>query len=218
MNAPRICAVITNADPGSIQKAVPLADLFEVRIDMIGQGWQNVARSLKKPWCATNRLKSEGGFWEESEEKRHDELVKALRMGASMVDIELASPDLDEMVPIIKKKAKCLISHHDMRRTPPRTELRRIVESELAAGADTCKLVTTARDFDDNVNILSIISEFRPKDVVAFAMGPRGQMSRILCPLVGGSFTYASVSEEVKSATGQLTVYQLRSIYEMMRI
>jgi 3-dehydroquinate dehydratase type I len=134
------------------------------------------------------------------------------------VDIELAAPDLDEIVPIIKKKARCLISHHDTRRTPPTTELRRIMENELAAGADICKVVTTARSFDDNVNVLGMISEFRPAKVVAFAMGPRGQMSRILCPLAGGAFTYAALNEGAQSASGQLTVSQLRSIYEMMRI
>ena len=218
MDAPRICAVITNADLNSIQKVVPLADLFEVRIDMIGKDWKEMVGIVKKPWIATNRLKTEGGLWEGSEEARRDDLLRALDMGASIVDIELAAPDLDEIVPIIKKKARCLISHHDTHRTPPTTELRRIMENELAAGADICKVVTTARSFDDNVNVLGMISEFRPAKVVAFAMGLRGQRSRILCPLAGGAFTYAALNEGAQSAAGQLTVSQLRSIYEMMRI
>ena len=218
METPRICAVITNADLDSIRKIEPLADLFEVRIDIIGQGWQDAARAVKKPWIATNRLKAEGGLWEGNEEARRDELLRALNLGASMVDIELAAPDLDEIVPVIKKKAGCLISHHDTRRTPPPAELRRIIEAELAAGADICKVVTTARNFDDNASALGMISEFRPADVVAFAMGPRGQMSRILCPLCGGAFTYAAASEGAESAAGQLTVSQLRRIYEMMRL
>jgi 3-dehydroquinate dehydratase type I len=218
MNTPRICAVITTQDVDSMRKAEPLADLFEVRIDMIGKGWQDIARAVKKPWIATNRLKAEGGLWEGSEEARRSELLKALKLGASIVDIELAAPDLDEIIPVIKKKAKCLISHHDTRRTPPPAELRRIIENELAAGADICKVVTTARSFEDNVNVLGMISEFRPAQIVAFAMGPRGQISRILCPLAGGAFTYAAMSEGVESAAGQFTVSQLKRIYEMMRL
>jgi 3-dehydroquinate dehydratase type I len=218
INTPRICAVITSGDLDSIRKAEPLTDLFEVRIDLIGQPWQDVARTIKKPWCATNRLKSEGGLWQGSEEARRGELLKALKLGASIVDIELAAPDLDEIVPVIKKKAKCLISHHDNKRTPPPAELRRIIENELAAGADICKLVTTARSFDDNTRVLGMISEFYPADMVAFAMGLRGQISRILCPLAGGAFTYAAINEAAQSASGQLTVFQLRSIYEMMRL
>jgi 3-dehydroquinate dehydratase type I len=201
-----------------VRKVEPLADLFEVRIDMIGQGWQDVARAIKKPWIATNRLKAEGGLWEESEEARQGELLRALNLGVSVVDIELATPELDEIVPVIKKKARCLISHHDTRRTPPPTELRHIIENEMAAGADICKIVTTARGFDDNINIMGMISEFRPADVVAFAMGPRGQMSRIFCPLCGGAFTYAAANEGDQSAAGQFTVSQLRRIYEMMRL
>jgi len=121
-------------------------------------------------------------------------------------------------VQLIKKKAKCLISHHDMRRTPPPAELRRILEAEIVAGADICKLVTTARNFDDNLNVLGMIGEFSPSEVVTFAMGPRGQVSRVMCPVVGGSFTYAALSEGEGSAAGQFTVSQLRGIYEMMRL
>ena len=218
MDKPRICAVITTQDVDSMRKVEPLADLFEVRIDMIGQGWQDVARAIKKPWIATNRLKAEGGLWEGSEEARQGELLRALNLGVSVVDIELAAPELDEIVPVIKKKARCLISHHDTQRTPPPTELRRIIENEMAAGADICKIVTTARNFDDNINVMGMISEFRPADVVAFAMGPRGQMSRIFCLLCGGAFTYAAANEGAQSAAGQFTVSQLRRIYEMMRL
>jgi 3-dehydroquinate dehydratase I len=214
MDKPRICAVITNTDLDSIREVEPLADLFEVRIDLIGKGWTDVVLAVNKPWIATNRLKSEGGSWESSEEARRKELLKALELGASIVDIELVAPNLDKIIPIIKKKAKCLISHHDTSRTPPPAELRRIIANEIAAGADICKLVTTARSFDDNINILGIISEFHPAEVIAFAMGQPGQMSRILCPLAGSVYTYASIREGAESAGGQMSAFQLRRIYE----
>jgi 3-dehydroquinate dehydratase type I len=88
----------------------------------------------------------------------------------------------------------------------------------MAGGADICKLVTTARNFDDNDRTLSMISEFRPKEIVAFAMGPRGQTSRILCPLCGGIFTYAAINKDAQSASGQICISQMRNIYEMMQI
>jgi 3-dehydroquinate dehydratase-1 len=218
MSTPRICAVITTNNADSLRDVEPLADLFEVRIDIIGKSWVDLVKHIKKPWIATNRVKTEGGLWEGSEEARQSELLRALKLGASVVDIELLAPDLDEIVPFIKKKAKCLISHHNSRRTPPLAELRRIIENELSAGADICKVVTTARNFDDNISVLGMISEFRPAEVVAFAMGLRGQMSRILCPIAGGAFTYAAANEGAESAAGQLTVYQLKRIYEMMRL
>ena len=88
---------------------------------------------MEKPWIATNRLKAEGGLWEGSEEARQAELLKALNLGASIVDIELATPDLDEIVPVIKKKASASSPTMTSRRTPPTAELRRIIR-ERAGG------------------------------------------------------------------------------------
>ena len=213
MDPPRICAVITNLETESETKTRDGADLFEIRIDMIGKGWERIAQSLNKPWIATNRLKSEGGFWEGNENERRAELLKALSIGADMIDIELASPNLEEMVSIIKRTARCIISHHDTHHTPSLAEMRRIINDELSAGADICKLVTTARIFDDNVSVLSMINEFKPAETVAFCMGPNGQISRILCPLSGGVFTYATSAEGQSSASGQLTIVQMRDIF-----
>ena len=55
MIKPRICAVITGSDMEAVTKAEGLADLFEVRIDLIGSKWQQVAAGLRKPWIAANR-------------------------------------------------------------------------------------------------------------------------------------------------------------------
>ena len=216
MDPQRICAVITTPEAATTPELWESADMVEVRIDMIGKGWENTVRSLKKQWIATNRLKAEGGFWEGTEEARRVELLKALSMGAAIIDIELAAPDLEEIVPLIKKKARCMISHHDMKRTPQRSELRRIINDELAAGADICKLVTAALTFDDNVVMLGLINEFKPADVVAFCMGPMGQVSRILSPLSGGAFTYAALTEEGTSASGQLTISQMKNIFGVL--
>jgi 3-dehydroquinate dehydratase len=47
-------------------------------------------------------------------------------------------------------------------------------------------------------------------------MGPLGTASRILCPLVGGDFTYASIKEEMASASGQITVRELEKLYGIL--
>jgi 3-dehydroquinate dehydratase len=43
-----------------------------------------------------------------------------------------------------------------------------------------------------------------------------GQISRVLCPLAGGYFTYASVAAGKESAEGQITAGELRKIYGML--
>ena len=216
MNRPRICGVIMDSSLDIVSKAEEFADLFEVRIDLVGDGWQELAGQLNKPWVACNRVASEGGRWKGSETERIVELLKAIEVGADIIDIELCTIDLAEAIPLIKKRAECLLSFHDLTGTPPLDSLREIVQRQLDAGADICKVVTMAQRFEDNITVLQLISEFPRGKVVSFAMGHWGLVSRILCPLVGGNFTYASIEQGKESASGQITVMELRKIYQMV--
>jgi len=214
---PRICVAIVNRDLEAVAGIEPLADLFEVRIDLIGDNWREVAKRLGKPWIACNRSKGEGGKWRGGESQRISELLSALELGASIVDIELGTPGLEKVVREIKGRADCLLSYHDLKRTPPLNKMREIIKNQLVAGADICKVVTTACSFKDNLSALQLIADFPQKKVVCFAMGVLGQISRVLCPLAGGYFTYASVGEGSESAAGQITVKELREIYGILK-
>jgi 3-dehydroquinate dehydratase-1 len=216
MRKPRICASIVNDDLEAAKSVEPLVDLFEVRIDLIGDGWRGLARQLKKPWVACNRSADEGGSWEGSEAKRREELLSALELGASIIDIELTMGNRQEMVQLIKKRAQCLLSFHDFEKTPSLDRMRELIQKQLEAGADICKVVTTAQKFEDNLAVLQLIADFPKARVVAFAMGPLGFISRIMCPLVGGDFIYASIETGKEAAPGQITVGDLRKIYTMV--
>ncbi len=216
MKRPRICAVIVNNDLKAIAEVESFIELFEVRIDLIGEGWQELVKHLKKPWIACNRSADEGGSWRGSESKRREELLSAIELGAKIIDIELVTGNLKELVQLIKKKAKCLLSFHEMRVTPSLDGTREIVQRQLEAGADICKVVTTAQTFEDNLTVLQLIKEFPETRVVSFAMGPLGLASRVLCPLVGGEFTYASIEKGKESAPGQITARDLRKLYEVV--
>lgn len=217
MNEPRICAVIVNNDLKAVKEVEPMADLFEVRIDIIGEGWQELVRKLTKPWIATNRTLDEGGNWAGTEARRIEGLLEAMALGAEMVDIEVKTRNLEHIVPLVKKRAKCILSYHDLEKTPPLDELKGIVRKQLKAGADVCKVVATARQFEDNLTVLRLVSEFSEQKVVSFAMGQEGQISRVLSPLVGADFTYASIERGKESAPGQITVKELREIYGIMK-
>jgi 3-dehydroquinate dehydratase-1 len=216
MKRPRICAVIVSKDLDAIRAIEPLVELFEVRIDLIGDGWQELAKQLNHPWIACNRCAEEGGKWAGDEARRIDELLKAVKLGAEIVDIELGTRNLKEAIPVIKQRAKCLLSFHELETTPSLDRMKGIVNRQLAAGADICKVITTAQRFEGNLTVLQLIAEFPQTKIISFAMGPLGLASRILCPLVGGDFTYASIEKGKESAPGQLTVRDLRKIYEMV--
>ncbi len=217
MRKPRICAVIVSNDPEAIRQVEPLVDLYEVRIDLIGDGWPELVKQLRKPWIACNRSADEGGQWQGNEARRIEKLLQAIELEADIVDIELRTKNLEKIVQLVKKRTKCLLSFHDLEKTPPLDEMKERVSRQLKAGADICKVITTAQGFKDNLAVLKLIPEFPGVRLISFAMGPLGSMSRVLCPLVGGDFTYASIEKGKESAQGQITVEDLTKIYEMVR-
>ncbi|MBI2836329.1 MAG: type I 3-dehydroquinate dehydratase [Chloroflexi bacterium] len=216
MKTPRICAVVLNSDLRTIKSVEPLADLFEVRIDLIGDGWEQVVEALEKPWIACNRTPAEGGRWLGTESERTGLLLRAAQMGAAIIDIELSTPNLENIVKTVKQRTKCLVSYHDLEKTPPIEEMKDIVRRQIKAGADVCKVVTTARNPEDNLTVLELVRSFPETTMVAFAMGPLGLMSRVLCPLAGGYFTYVSIERGKESAQGQMTVHEMKRIYGMI--
>jgi len=217
MKTPRICAVIVDNDLKAVKEVEPLVDLFEVRIDLIGDGWQESVKQFKKPWIACNRSADEGGKWQGNEARRVEKLLQAIELEADIVDIELRTKNLEKVIQLVKKRTKCLLSFHELEKTPPLDEMKEIVRRQQKAGADMCKIITTAQELEDNLTVLQLISEFPEVKLISFAMGPLGFLSRVLCPLVGGEFTYASIEKGKESAQGQITVRDLVKIYEMLR-
>jgi 3-dehydroquinate dehydratase I len=217
MKKPKICVSITEGNLGAVKEIEPEIDLFEVRMDLIGPDWPELVRFIKKPWIACNRSPEEGGSGNPDQVKRVEELLWAAETGAGIVDIEFNTPDLAEIVSLIKSRAQCLISFHELIQTPSYETLVGIAESQIKAGADICKIVTMAQNFSDNLTVLKLIDKFPEVKMVAFAMGEMGWVSRILSPLAGGYFTYACMSEGLESAAGQIPVKELNGLYRYLR-
>jgi 3-dehydroquinate dehydratase I len=218
MSKVELCASIINTDIAAVKKIEPIVDLFEVRIDLIGDGWIDIARQLTKPWIACNRMIEEGGKWDGNEARRIERLLQAIEMGAKIVDIEYNAKNVDNIIRLIKKRAECLLSFHDFQKTPSLDALKQVVNKELKLGADICKIVTTARTFEDNLAVMRLYSEFPTIKMVAFTMGTQGFISRVMAPLIGAYFTYGAVNKGVESAPGQLPVSDMLAIYEMVNL
>jgi len=216
MDKPRICAVIISDDTETIKKAEAPADMLELRMDLIGGGWPEVARRLHKPWIATMRDSAHRGKFTGSEEERINGLMQAVKLGASIIDVEIDCPALEEMAKSIKGRARLLVSYHNWDGTPPLEQLSGTVQRQLAAGADICKVVTMANSVNDNLAALKLPGLFPRIDIISFAMGPVGALSRVLSPLAGGYLTYASLDEDSGSAPGQMSVEAMRKIYGMI--
>ncbi len=217
MNKPSICLSIVENNPSAICEVEKDVDLFEVRLDIIGDDWRRLVKVFTKPWIACNRSRDEGGWGDFDTGKRVEVLLEAGKAGAYIIDMEYATAGIAEKVPLVKKYSKCLISFHDLESTPPLSKLVKIVEGQINAGADICKVVTKATKLEDNIIIFQLISLFPGIRIAAFAMGEAGRLSRILSPLCGGYFTYACLEEGLEAAAGQISVREMKQIYGCLK-
>jgi len=215
MPSPEICACITSTDDVGLASAVrDLVSLYEVRIDLIGEDWPRVVNELRRPWIACNRMVGQGGSCADDESARLEQLHRAIALGASLVDVEMSAPGVVGFIREVKEKVRVVVSHHDFERTADEEALAELVRRQASLGADICKLVTTACGVDDVGTVIRLVRRFRSEGIVAFAMGPIGMVSRVLAPLAGARFTYASLCSGHETAPGQLTVVGLRVIYD----
>jgi len=209
--------------PSMIEKAESEgADLIEVRLDYLKSigGLEEIVGCASVPLIATNRQYEQGGHRMQDEEDRIHNLVEAAERGFQYADIELRTRNLTDVISRLRNlDVKPIVSFHELTCTPNRPEMKRIVEGEMKAGAEICKVVTTANCIEDNVSCLLLLSEMRRvAKIVCFAMGERGLISRALSPLFGGYFTYASIGKGVETAPGQIAISELKQLYKTLGV
>jgi 3-dehydroquinate dehydratase type I len=221
----RICLPIVET---SVEKALPaieeanrLADLIELRMDYLREPeLEPLLKVGEKPFVVTNRRKEEGGRYRGDEKKRLEIVRQALQLGVAYVDVEMKSKR-SSLLELIKNRrgTRLVLSFHDFERTLSSRALRGLCGRMMQYGADVIKIVTLAATFEDNLRILSLIpyARQRKREIVAFCMGEKGKMSRIFAPLMGAAWTYASSDRKRTSAPGQLTVGELKEIWERLR-
>ncbi len=198
------------------------ADLIEIRLDSLKKHDRltEIAHSSKTPLIATNKSTKDHGNFSGSEDDRQRILLDAARNGFEYVDVDLSTPNMGELISnLCEVGAKPIVSFHDFNQTPGLSQLTKVLEREIGGGADVCKIVTTARSIEDNIKILDFISKASKKaKIVCFAMGELGKPSRLLSPVFGAFFTFASLDEMRKTAKGQLTIQEMRRAYEALGI
>ena len=165
------------------------------------------------PLVATARLPSHGGRWAGGEGERQRLLLSAAKAGFDYVDVEVDSNQIETLVEKLHaSRARVVVSRHLLDRTPSLEEILEMHGVAKEAGADVVKIVGTASCPADNLPCLSYLAQ-KPGNV-SFAMGAHGVPSRVLSPLMGGAWTYASAGEVV--APGQMTLESLREAYRLM--
>jgi 3-dehydroquinate dehydratase type I len=189
------------------------ADFIEVRLDHLENqnGLADLATHGKTPKIATDKASRK-------ETEHHQMLIAAAKSGFEYVDTELSTPQLGDLVKELKElDVKPIVSFHKFDGSLSISELNGILEREISTGAEVCKIVTTAKQMEDNLTTLNFTSAAsRKAKVVCFCMGELGKVSRLLSPLFGGFFTFASLESGSETASGQITIQEMKASYELL--
>jgi 3-dehydroquinate dehydratase/shikimate dehydrogenase len=147
-----------------------------------------------------------------------DILSKAAAAGCQLMDLELQSavrckrPQLERL----RTRAALILSYHDFRGTK---KLEETLEKMVALPADFYKIVTTATTLHDNVVMMKFLEKNSDRhSLIGLCMGEQGFISRVLGVRAGSAFTFAAVSEDEKTAPGQVTAQELRSTYRIEQV
>ena len=193
------------------------ADLLELRADLFADPQPaGVAAALDRlrasgrPVILTVRAAAEGG--RALADQHRQALYAAGLAHADAIDVEIASTALvAELVPRARGAGRTVIlSPHAVDGTPAADALLALVDRGESLGADVVKLVTLARDLEDVRTLLGVTLACRARNVVAFAMGPIGMLSRVFFPAAGSLLTYGHCGQP--TAPGQLPVAELAAL------
>ena len=202
-----------------IAKANTLADILEIRLDMMDTfDLRKMIHGASKPVLATYRSIKEGGKGTADHKTHASYLLGALEEGAELVDVERHLPEKwREKIFRAKGKSNIVVSTHISDRTPSREALAEIFEELTATDAHIIKIVTRARNMVDNLRVLDLIPKAHERGIkiIAFCMGPFGRISRIVSHMIGGHMTFASLERGEESADGQIPIMEMKKVLDI---
>jgi 3-dehydroquinate dehydratase type I len=196
------------------------ADCVELRLDLFDEDF-DLAVLLRErgsvPVVATLRPRAQGGRSLLPPDERLRVLIQAAELGADFVDLEFDAATPAAQAAVRAAGARVIISRHDFASMP--ASIADGWWSELAAqGADVVKVVGTAADVRDCVQVFRVLQR-ADRPTIAIGMGPAGLATRVLalrseqCLL-----TYAALDTGGGTAPGQLSIRDMRETYRVGRL
>ena len=200
----------------SINKALDLSDFLEIRFDFLDRSEIpssiKIIESIKSRSVFTLRSSEQQGKFKGNEFERLKLLKMLYNTNPMLLDVEYDT--IIEDYPLnnyLKDKSNVLISWHNFFSTPSDEYLEKKIY-EMKKFSNNIKLVTMATNVTDSLRLLNLYGKFKDINLITFAMGDCGIISRILCTFYGSPFTYGSLEKSI--APGQLSVIEMRGIYD----
>ncbi|HUK48603.1 MAG TPA: shikimate dehydrogenase [Terriglobales bacterium] len=229
LRLPKICVAIAGSTPAELlekTEAVARDNPFvELRLDYIprpGTAFAKIREFTEThPYVAVVancRRAAAGGKFKGSIASQMDVLTKAAEAGCQLVDIELQTASRLKPAQLAKmhSKAAVVLSFHDFRATQ---KLEETLKKMSAYPADFYKIVGTANSLSDNATMMKFLERHQDShSLVGLCMGEQGIISRVLGVRAGSAFTFGALTSDEKTAPGQVTAQELRSVYRLEQV
>jgi len=220
----KTCVSIAEKTPYKIKQTLKIAlkksDYAEVRFDFlkieqIPEAIEIIKKDLNKIVC-TLRPKTEGGKFSGNEKERIAILKLIAEYNPFLLDVEFNTLKRNSSLRRYLKstKTKLLVSWHDFKKTPSSAELKKKM-NQMSKFSSNVKIVSTAKSTGDSNRMLELYSKKGKNDLISFAMGDFGRISRILCLYLGSPYTYVSLGKAVSS--GQFSVDEVKKITNLKK-
>lgn len=215
----KTCVSIAEKTPYKIKQTLKIAlkksDYVEIRLDFlkieqIPEALEIIKKDLNKIVC-TLRPKTEGGKFPGNERERVAILKLIAEYNPFLLDVEFNTLKRNSSLRKYLKstKTKLLVSWHDFKKTPSSTQLKKRM-NQMCKFSSNVKIVSTAKSTNDSNRMLELYSKREGNNLISFAMGDFGRISRILCLYLGSPYTYVSLGKAI--APGQFSVDQVKRI------
>ena len=208
-----LCVSIANKSFDECMDISKKSDLVELRLDLLNLNLDELKQlfNLDTKYVITNRL---GDF---INEQGSAFLKNIIDLGADFIDIEIEENNeyVTDLIEYSKTtNCKVILSYHNFEHTPNIEEMQQIIDSAKQQNADYIKIAVQASTQKD---VLRILSLYENNDrLIAFGMGEVGRISRVTSLYMGAEFTYVSIDDDNKTASGQLTVDEMNKVFGLI--
>jgi len=220
----KTCISVAEKTPQKVKQTLKIAlkksSYVEVRFDFlkieqIPETLEIIKKDLNKVVC-TLRPKTEGGKFAGNEKERIAILKLIAEYTPFLLDVEFNTLKKNTQLRKYLKstKTKLLVSWHDFKKTPNSVQLKSKI-NQMSKFSTNVKIVSTAKSTDDSTRMLELYSKKGKMNLISFAMGDFGRISRILCLYLGSPYTYVSLGKAV--APGQFSIDEVNKIINLKK-
>lgn len=200
-----------------ITQALAHADLVELRLDYFSEldlvALKKLHAHFSIPMIFALRSTSQGGEYKKSEENRLADIRQLTQLKPAYLDLEYHVPlHFIEEITSQFPDNKLILSYHNFVETPQNDDLEKIYQNMRQIPACFYKMAVTAQHSLDAMRLLCWAKKM-DNQLFIISMGPHGQISRILGPIMQYPITYATLEEHLTTAPGQLTAQTLLERY-----